>query len=230
MEDLKAFRKKWSEDHKILRSLLKSGAQFEESRRLFYAQHEVLHSKNMSGSELWSYSDKVFDGLAEQHYRVIPPGTEHSLIWILWHISRIEDITLNILIAEGEQIYLQNNWKNRLGSPIHYAGNQITQADLGRLNKAINLADLLEYRIEVGKQTRSIVARIKTERLADQVDPAALDRLVREGAVLAESVDLLSYWGNRKIYQLLLMPPTRHIMVHMNEAFELKKKIQNMSI
>jgi hypothetical protein len=65
MEDLKAFRKNWSRDQKTLRSLLKSGAPLEESRKLFYAQHTVLHSQSMLGAGQWSYSDEVFSGLNE---------------------------------------------------------------------------------------------------------------------------------------------------------------------
>ena len=226
MEDLKTFRKNWSNDQKRLRSLLKSGAPLEESRRLFFAQHEVLHSQSISGSRKWSYADKVFSDLTERQFREIPAGTEHSLIWILWHISRIEDITINILIADDEQIYIQDNWISRLASPIHYTGNQINQTDLVRLSEFINPDDLQDYRNAVGEQTRSIVTNITIERLSERVAPSGLARIVKEGAVLPESVELLTYWGNRKIYQLLLMPPTRHLLVHLNEAWDLRQKLE----
>jgi hypothetical protein len=225
MKDLKTFRKNWSSDQKKLRSLLKSGAPLEQPRDLFYAQHEVLHSQTMSGTGHWSYADEVFSGLNKQQYKEIPPGTEHSLIWILWHISRIEDITMNILIADKEQVYIQDNWIEKLASPIHSTGNQINDDDLLALSQSIDPPELQNYRDAVGKQTRSIVGNITIKRLSEQVAPAGLERIINEGAVLAESKDLLAYWGNRKIYQLLLMPPTRHLLVHLNEVLDLRKKI-----
>ncbi len=225
MEDLKSFRKNWNSDQKRLRSLLKSGDPLEESRKLFYAQHAVLHSQSMSGTGEWSYADEVFYGLNEGQFREIPPGAEHSLIWILWHISRIEDITMNILIADKEQIYSQDAWNNKLASPIHYTGNQINEDDLLALSQSINPTDLQKYRDAVGKQTRSIVAKLTIKILSEQIPPSGLERIIKEGGVLAESEDLLVYWGNKKIYQMLLMPPTRHLLVHLNEALALRKRI-----
>jgi len=225
MDDLRTFRLNWSSDQKRLRSLLRSGDSLEESRNLFYVQHAVLHSQSMLETGEWSYADEIFSGLKEEQFREIPPGAEHSLIWILWHISRIEDITINILIADKEQVYIQDNWIEKLASPIHYTGNQIKQDDLLALSQSINPSDLQKYRDAVGKQTRSIVANLTIMRLSEQVSPSSLERIVKEGAVLAESEDLLVYWGNKKIYQLLLMPLTRHLLVHLNEALALRKGI-----
>jgi hypothetical protein len=35
---------------------------------------------------------------------------------------------------------------------------------------------------------------------------------------------LLDYWGKQKVAGLLLMPATRHLMVHLNEAVRLKAR------
>jgi hypothetical protein len=44
------------------------------------------------------------------------------------------------------------------------------------------------------------------------------------GAVLEDAYGLIKYWGNRNIAGLLLMPPTRHCLVHHNEALQLKRR------
>jgi hypothetical protein len=160
---------------------------------------------------------------------LIPDKAEHSLIWVLWHIARIEDITMNILIDDGDQIYHREGWKEVLDSPIHYTGNQITPEDMLLLTNRINPVDLLEYRDAVGRRTQNIVKAISWERLKESVTQKGLDRIVNEGAVLAESVELLAYWGKKKRYQLLLMPPTRHLMVHLNEAYQLRNLIRKTS-
>ena len=45
-----------------------------------------------------------------------------------------------------------------------------------------------------------------------------------EGAVAKEARDLIDYWGKRRIAGLLLMPATRHNLVHLNEALRLKRR------
>jgi len=226
MKDLKLFRKEWSREQKRLRTLLKTGKSLEESREIFYMQHAVLHRRVMSGMDRWSYAGEIFSDLIDKEYRQIPDGEEHSLIWILWHISRIEDITMNILVQDTEQIYHQEDWKEILGSPIHYTGNQIRPDDLLKLTSSIDPQKLQDYRDAVGRKTRDVVEEISSDRLSQNVSPQGLERIVNEGAVLPESRELLAYWGKRKVYQLLLMPPTRHLMVHLNEAMNLKEIIR----
>jgi hypothetical protein len=45
-----------------------------------------------------------------------------------------------------------------------------------------------------------------------------------ERAVLEAASDITDYWGKRTIAGLLLMPATRHNLVHLNEALRLKQK------
>jgi hypothetical protein len=45
-----------------------------------------------------------------------------------------------------------------------------------------------------------------------------------EGAVVEAARGLLDYWGKRNIAGLLLMPATRHNLVHLNEALQLKQR------
>jgi hypothetical protein len=48
---------------------------------------------------------------------------------------------------------------------------------------------------------------------------------LREGAVVEDAKGLIDYWSKRKISGLLLMPPTRHCFIHLNEALKIKKKV-----
>ncbi len=179
----------------------------------------------MSGLDGWSYADEIFTGLSEDQYRTIPDNEDHSLIWILWHISRIEDVTISILVAGGSQLYTRDKWKDDLGSPVHHAGNLIKAGDLQNLTACVDLQKLFDYRDAVGKQNRSIVSNLEIDQLNHKVLPERLAQLVENGAVLPEAKGLLSYWGKRKIFELLLMPPTRHLMTHLNEAHYLVKDL-----
>lgn len=223
--DLKTFRKKWSAEQKALRGLLAAGNDLSAARELFLTQHRVLHSAAVSGSDAWSYADQIFSDLPKGGFREIPRGEQHSLIWILWHISRIEDIAMRILVAGGDQEYLSGGWVDKLASPFHHTGNLAPAGDMNSLTEAVDPALLLEYRNAVGKNTRELVLKLEWEDLRRKVVPERLNRLAQEGAVLPEAEDLLAYWGKRVIYELLLMPSTRHLMVHLNEAWSIRNKL-----
>lgn len=53
-----------------------------------------------------------------------------------------------------------------------------------------------------------------------------LQRIINEGAVLDVEASnwLIDFWGKKNVSGILLMPGTRHHMVHLNESFRAKKK------
>lgn len=224
MPDIKNFRREWNSNQKLLRELLKNGQDLEKARDVFFKQHAVLHSQRMSGLDGWSYADEIFIGLSDDVYRTTHEG--QSLIWILWHISRIEDITMNILVAGGDQVYDRGGWKDKLNAPVNHTGNEGSQSDLDGISASLSPMTLLEYRDAVGRATRDVFNNVPAVEWYYKVQPARLTRLVEDGAVLPQATGLLNYWGNRKIFELYLMPPTRHLMVHLNEAYDLRKIIE----
>ncbi len=156
--------------------------------------------------------------------RCIPPGGEHSIAWLFWHIARIEDVTMNVLVAGRPQLLLQNGWLERLEVAARHTGNAMSLQAVADLSATLDLDALRLYRLEVGRQTRQIVMQLSPEALQHKVDPARLQQLVDEGAVVQAARGLIDYWGSLKVAGLLLMPPTRHNFVHLNEALRIKKK------
>ena len=60
--------------------------------------------------------------------------------------------------------------------------------------------------------------------LTAKVDPVRIQHVLDVGAIRPDSTYITDYWGKRDIRGLLLMPATRHNIVHLNEAARLKKK------
>jgi hypothetical protein len=216
-----AQRKLWNEGQQQLRAALTAGA-WSPALDLFYRQHAMLHAAAMSGIGLWSFNDEVWQDLSPGQVRLTPQGGEHSLAWLTWHLARIEDVTMNILVAGGEQILLAGSWLARLGISERDTGNLSTPDRVERLSAAIDLEALQAYRLAVGRGTRQVVARLNAGQLRRKVEPVRLQRLLDEGAVVPQAADLLAYWGGLTIAGLLLMPPTRHNFVHLNEASRIK--------
>ncbi len=103
--DLDILRKELNPRHKALRDALKYPEQTGRAIPLFLTLHGILHAASVAPDTPWSYEDLLLDDLTEEQYRLIPDGEEHSLVWIIWHLSRIEDVTMNLLVAERDQIF-----------------------------------------------------------------------------------------------------------------------------
>jgi hypothetical protein len=139
-------------------------------------------------------------------------------------MTRIEDVTMNLLVAGSPQVLRMENWLERLQVSVQDTGNAMTTTGIVELSGSINLEALQAYRLAVGRRTREIVKLLKWEQLRQKVDPARLRQIVLEGAVVEAASGLLDYWGGLTLVGLLLMPPTRHNFVHLNEALRVKQK------
>jgi len=220
-------RKRWNEQLKLLRQALNDPEDHQTAIDLFLRQHAMVHDVEMSNSGLHSFSDEVWDGAGEATLRCVPPKFEHSIAWIIWHLARIEDMTMNGLLAGKTQVFFQGDWHTKLKIELRHSGNVVMDdADVSELSQTIDIDALKEYRRTVGRSTQEAVTALEPDELERKVEPIRLQELLENGSVVEEASDLLTYWGNLTIAGLLLMPPTRHNLVHLNEALKVKKKCQ----
>jgi hypothetical protein len=61
----------------------------------------------------WSFEDEILDDMTEEQVRRIPQGCEHSVAWCIWHIACIEDVTMNLLVADRPQVLRRGHWLER---------------------------------------------------------------------------------------------------------------------
>jgi len=220
-------RKHWNEQLKLLRKTLNHPEDVQTAIDLFLHQHTMVHDAEMSNSRLHSFADEVWEGASEATLRCVPPKFEHSIAWIIWHLARIEDMTMNGLLAGKTQVFSQDDWHTKLKIEFRHSGNVVMDdADVTDLSQTIDIDALKAYRLAVGRSTQEVVKALEADDLERTVEPARLQELLENGSVVEEASDLLTYWGNLTFAGLLLMPPTRHNFVHLNEALKVKKKCQ----
>jgi DinB superfamily len=220
-----AHRKEWNLKQQALRQALTRLDDHQKAMELFLSQHAMVHAAEMSHAGLWSFEDEVLEGVTEQHMRLIPPNGEHSIVWMIWHMTRCEDITMNLLAAGSPQVLLRENWLERMKTNIADTGNAMTIDQVEDLSARIDLEALRAYRHSVGRRTREVAGLFLPEQLKRKVDPTRLRQIIMEGAVVEAASGLLDYWGGLTLAGLLLMPPTRHNFVHWNETMRVKKNI-----
>jgi hypothetical protein len=219
-------RKQWNEQQKLLRQTLIEADDHQKAVDLFLRQHAMVHSAKMSHMELHSFADEVWREASETTIRCVPPKFDHSIAWIIWHIARIEDMTMSWLMVGKTQIFHQDDWLTRLDITIQHSGNVVMDdADVTELSQTIDIEALKDYRLAVGRSTQEAVRSLQQEEFKQEVDPGRLKRLLDDGSIPEEASDLLAYWGGLTKAGLLLMPPTRHNFIHLNEAVKVKKML-----
>jgi len=217
-------RKSWNDRHKRLRQMFGDPGELAAVIDLFLQQHAMVHDAKMSDSGLHSFSDAVWQGANETIIRCVPAKFEHSVAWLLWHIARIEDMTMNTLLAGTIQVFHQGSWLEKLKINVRHSGNVVMDKEaVTKLSRAIDIDMLRAYRLAVGQSTREAVKGLQPDEFGQKVDSARLQELLDNGSVAEEASDLLTYWGNLTKAGLLLMPPTRHNFIHLNEALKVKK-------
>ncbi|HBF4440547.1 TPA: DinB family protein [Clostridioides difficile] len=227
---MKYFGNGLSEVHKELNKIIHKEEKIEQAKELFLKIHAKLHLSKISNTEK-NEVDKLINDLNRDEYAIMPTNKDETIAWVLWHITRIEDLTVNMLVAQKEQIF-NEQWKDRLSVFITDTGNALSDDEIMNLSKSINIDELLCYRNEVAKNTIEVVKDLKAEDMKRKVSPIDLERILVTGGVIKheDSIWLLDFWGNKDIAGILLMPPTRHVILHLNdcckwkEYFRTKKK------
>ncbi|GIN86310.1 hypothetical protein J6TS2_26960 [Heyndrickxia sporothermodurans] len=221
-------RKAWNENHRRLKEIILNPDEHSQAVQLFLSQHAQLHSSTIEDTGEQTLEDEALANLNEKTFRKYPvnnPDTKNSIAWHLWHISRIEDMTMNILIANEQQVLKTGSWLEKMNIEFAHSGNNMSEEDIAELSSKIDLESLLAYRAAVGKQTRQVVSLLKPGQFKQKVDQDRIKRLFEENAVMENANWLAEYWSKKTIAGLILMPATRHIFLHLNKCMRIKDKI-----
>lgn len=223
---MKYFGEGLSEEHKALSQIIRKKQRTEEAKKVFLDIHKQLHLWNIKEREE-NEADRLFSDLEPWEYAVMPGKGDETIAWVVWHIARIEDLTMGILADRGNQLF-DEEWCQRINSPIKDTGNAMTDEEIMAFSRQVNCKELLNYRMAVGERTREIVSQLTFEDMKRNVNEVDLMKIREEGGVTSQkdSVWLLEFWGSKDIAGLMLMPPTRHVMLHLNDCCKWKEKIR----
>lgn len=219
----------WNPQQARLKQIIVKPEYIEETAALLQKMHSLVHTAVVYGGTQLTYMDEVISGLNELAFRTMPTVKDVTVAWNIWHITRIEDIVANILIADGQQV-LNDEWLKRLGVLVKDTGNAMTDEEIIRFSNAVDKGALLEYRFAVGRRTREILTTLTSEILKRKIRKEQLYRILDEGGVIdhPQSKWLLNFWGKKTVAGLCQMPVTRHQIVHLNDCMKLKQKCSRL--
>ncbi len=198
-----------------------------EIQKLLLRMHSMVHSKQVYGEASETIMDEIWEGLTDKAFRTMPTIKDDTVAWNIWHITRIEDLTANYLIAGRDQI-LDQEWHEKLHTKVTDTGNAMTDEEILSFSNEVDKEALYEYRNSVGRRTKEIIEALKPEDMKRKVSQEGIGAIVRVGGVSEhpDAVWLLDFWGRKTVAGILQMPITRHQIVHLNDSARLKKRIK----
>ncbi|MCD7900730.1 MAG: DinB family protein [Bacteroides sp.] len=219
-------KREWSDKLKQLHSIIKKNEYLEESRELIFELHQMVYTSEMSGIDSTTFEDKLWNDLNEETARKAVNKKGRTILYGIWHSTRIEDITMNLLVAGTDQIFEKDNWFSNINSPIRHTGNSLNPTEILHMSSLINIEELKAYRIAVGRNTENIIRNLTNGEMKRKVRQENLQRILDEKAV--ENVEsanwLIDFWGKKDVAGIISMPCLRHQFVHLNESMEAKNK------
>lgn len=210
---MKYFGDELSGLHKEMSGIIRRKGKFDEARDIFFRIHKQLHS-----STVYETEETAFDRLMKD----INGENCGAALWDLWHITRIEDITAGILIDGGSQLFSEQ-WAERINSPVSDTGNAMTDSEVNDFIGRVSLSELLKYRNAVGTRTREIISEMTEEDAKRKFTPEYKEKLFQCGGLTShpDSAWLADFWLSKDCAGIMLMPFTRHQMLHLNQCGKL---------
>ena len=214
----------WSNNQNNLKILLSKEETFKKGIQLLFEMHGLLHDKKVYQSNIDTLYNKLWENLKTETCKIIS-YKETTILWDIWHITRIEDIAANILINNGETVF-NNEIQTKLNINIKDTGNAMSGKEIGDFSNNINIKELNNYRIKVGKATKKIIENLEFKDMKRKVEKTQLEKIKESGGVTGDknSIWLLDFWGRKNVLGLIMMPVTRHQTMHLNDSFNVKEK------
>ena len=131
-------------------------------------------------------------------------------------------------MAGKTQLFFAENFSQSLDSPIITTGNELNRDDLVAFSKAINLDGLRNYANRVLTETNELIQEMSFEDSKTKVSAERKAEVLNTGTVSSEesAAWLVDYWCKKTYAGLMLMPFSRHHMLHLNGCFRILERIK----
>jgi hypothetical protein len=187
-----------------------------DARDLLLMQHAGVHAAAVSGGGP-TVSDRTFGQLTDAQMRLRPAPGANSLAWLLYHIARVEDAFVNVILQPASQV-LDEGWLPRLRADRRDIGTGMTPEEVGALTQAVDLDALRGYRDAVGRRSREVIGGLAEAGWQGNVSPEDMARAAAAGAFGPRAGWLQQVFAGRPRAAVLAGTTVTHTATHIGEA------------
>jgi hypothetical protein len=144
---------------------------------LFLLRYHAVHG---------GFVDDLFAGLDDAQVRARPHGL-NSVVWLVWHATRVEDAAVNRFVADRPQVLTEEGWLDRLGAARRDVGSGMASLEVDALSADIDTAALRGYARAVADRTRSVAGALAPDAWEEIVPEARVRRIVADEALLVDA-------------------------------------------
>ena len=212
--------KEWSELNKEVKILLNKKSSFKDGINKLIELRTLLINEwenAMKNISIEDYSKQPF--INKEGYE------SKTIAYSIFHVIRIEDIVLNTLIKNKEQLFFKDNYQIKMNSSIITTGNELIGKTISEFSKTLNIEELWNYAKNVFEESNEWLSSITYDDL--KIVYSNLDKQrIRSTNTVAESENwLIEYWCGKDVKGLIVMPFSRHWIMHLEASLRIKNKL-----
>ena len=193
-----------------------------DALEMLLRDHARAHGRGVGEPEGGLAIGEILNGIDDAQMRRRPGDGLNSLVWLIWHMARTEDMAVNLLVAGRPQVLQEEGWPDRLGIDRHDMAAGMTDDEVGEFSARIDIAVLREYRNAVGRRSVEVVSAMRSEELDEPIDRSVVTRAFADGTI-SEHAGWLDGFLNGKTKAFILgHTMTGHNFMHLGEAFCLR--------
>ena len=96
--------------------------------------------------------NRALDGLSDDELSWRPTLESNAIDWMVWHMARVEDNLINVVLQNRDPIWQRDGWGKRLGIATASAGAGMTMAEIRAMGR-IDVPLAMEYYSSVRNET-----------------------------------------------------------------------------
>jgi hypothetical protein len=184
--------------------------------------HATTHAGEISGS---AAPERWLGGLSDDQLRRRPGEGLNSIVWLLWHMARTEDVAVNLVVAGRAQVF-DKEWARRMNVPRPDMGTGMTADEVAVLSEHADVAAVRRYRSAVGARTREVIQALPASAWDEVLSLTDTTRAAAVGAFgpndyWVDGVGHRPWQGITRGHQLG-QTAIRHNTAHMGEGITLR--------
>ena len=113
-------------------------------------------------NECFEKLNRALDGLSEDELSWQPTLESNSIDWMVWHMARVEDNLINLVLQNHDPIWERDRWGERLGIATTGAGAGMTIDEIRNMGQ-IDVPTVMQYYNSVRNQTSDYFKNTITE-------------------------------------------------------------------
>jgi len=182
----------------------------------------IGYARPRSVSGEMSLSDLVLGKLTNEQFRVCPERL-NSIAWLLWHISRTDDVWQTYFLGGGTQL-LDQGWDERLGVRWRDIGTGMPRGEMEELSATIDIDALKEYHAAIASRCGELVAALPSDAWDAPGSESELERAGDEGVFGRNAAWVPDFWRNRTVGSFMVSMAW-HNYLHLGEMMPTRSMI-----